>query len=371
MTDIRFRRLEPYRIGGAGSRMELSLPLPRSPKGRFQRYCPSADCVPRRFQLSDPPPEQTVAREHQVLLRRQPRRPGVTCPYCGNDSDDQSFTAPEDVEAAKQHIAWAAGQDLQDHLEQFARGFNQRMGRNSFVKISMDVKRNHQPKPHVWREDLLRGLTCDLCGREYGVYAIALFCPDCGGRNVHVHFQRELELIHKQLGISENASTQGDDELAYRILGNAHEDVLTALETYLKTLFIFLLRRCAPEKREALEKDARRGNPFQQVDRATALYGQLGSDPFRVLSQEDREFMVVHIKKRHVIGHNLGLADEKFLEHVGHGKEGESVRILADDVRKFATLAYRIVVDGIEASEPEFLPVKTEGAERGGEPGPQ
>jgi hypothetical protein len=26
-------------------------------------------------------------------------------------------------------------------------------------------------------------MRCDVCQREYGVYAIGLFCPDCGSRS--------------------------------------------------------------------------------------------------------------------------------------------------------------------------------------------
>jgi predicted nucleic acid-binding Zn-ribbon protein len=291
-------------------------------------------------------------------VRRQPRTPGTTCPYCGCDDVDQAFTAPEDIEAAKRHVRWAAAQDMADHLEGIAEDFNRKVGRNSFLPITMSIKRGSLSKPYAWREDLLRGLTCDLCGRSYGVYAIAAFCPDCGGRNIHVHFKREVELIEKQVKFSEEAAAGGDNELAYRILGNAHEDVLTALETYLKTLFLFLIkRRSDPATLEPLSKEARRGNPFQSIDRASALYAQISMDPFNALSSRDKDFLVLHIEKRHVIGHNLGLADEKYLGTVGHEKQGETVRILADDVRRFAQLAHQIVVEGVEETQPEFLPI--------------
>jgi hypothetical protein len=127
------------------------------------------------------------------------------------------------------------------------------------------------------------------------------------------------------------------------------------METYLRTLFLFLAeRRCDPDIFEALEKKARGGNPFQRIDRAATLFALIGIDPFHTLTLEERAFLILHIEKRHVIGHNLGLADEKYLQSAGHGNAGESVRILGEDVRRFAMLAYRIVVEGIEASEPEF-----------------
>jgi hypothetical protein len=354
MSDFRLKRLEALRTGGSLEKMELAFPLPKSPKGRVQRYCPSIECAPRRFQLGDPPASQRIADEHQLLIHRQPGTPGSTCPYCGREAEDSSFTAPEEIEAAKEYVTWAFHRDAADQIEGIAHDFTREL-KDSFLPMSMTVQRSDKPEPYAWREDFLRGLTCDLCGRSYGVYAIALYCPDCGGPNLHVHFGREVELVGKQLELSMQTEAQGDEELGYRMLGNAHEDVLTAMETYLKTLFLFLAkRRCDAEIFEALEKKARGGNPFQRIDRASALFALIDIDPFHTLTLEERAFLILHIEKRHVIGHNLGLADEKYLRSAGHENEGESVRILGEDVRRFARLAYRIVVEGVEASEPEF-----------------
>jgi hypothetical protein len=287
----------------------------------------------------------------------------VTCPYCGTDAADDDFLAPEDQKAAMKYVEWAAQQDAGDYLDRIARDFNRKMGRGPFISLNMQVKRSYMAPPHAWREDLLRGLTCDICGRSYGVYAIALFCPDCGSPNVHVHFAREVALIERQVVLSETAGNEGDEELAYPLLGNAHEDVLTALETYLKTLFVFLAEiRADGETRDRLLKEARRGNPFQNMARAKQLYAELGVDPFRVLSEDDHAFLALHIEKRHVIGHNLGLADEKFIEKAGGGAdEGESVLLIGNEIRRFAEIAYTLVVKGIEEAEAEFRPAR-EGA---------
>jgi hypothetical protein len=278
----------------------------------------------------------------------------------GVDAPDAEFVAPEDLKSATDYVAWAAEEDVSEWIEGMASDFNRTVSPNSILSLSMSVERSRRPKPYAWREDLLRGLTCDICAGPYGVYAIALFCPDCGGRNVHVHFAREVELVTKQVALSEEANARDDEELAFRVLGNAHEDVLTALETYLRTIFLFLARkRCSGEMLESLTRKARSGNPFQNLERATALYQELGPDPFRVLTPTEREFLVLHIEKRHVIGHNLGLADERYLRVAGHEDEGENIGLLGADVRRFAELAYKVVVSGIEETEPEFLPTES------------
>ena len=342
-----------------GDRMQLSLPLPKSPKGRSQRYCPNVDCVPRRFQMGGQPASQEIAADRSHLVRRLRDVVVTTCPYCGTDAADQEFIAPEDIENAKDVVKWSVREDMSDWIEGLARDFNRNAPRGGFISMSMETKRSLNPSPHAWREDLLRGLTCDACGRDYGVYAIALFCPDCGARNVHVHFAREVALVERQVVLAAMPVEEGDDELAFRLLGNAHEDVLTALETYLRSVFLFLVRRrCTPEKVEQLISMARRGNPFQSVERATDLFQRIGCDPFGVLSSEDSEALRALIGKRHVIGHNLGLVDEKYLAAAGDGSPGENIRLLGEEVRLFAQLAFAVVVTGLEEAEAEFLPSK-------------
>jgi len=57
-------------------------------------------------------------------------------------------------------------------------------------------------------------LSATICGRDYGVYAIGLFCPDCGAPNLRLHFERERQLVNAQVEIAE-AQDEGLAELAY------------------------------------------------------------------------------------------------------------------------------------------------------------
>jgi hypothetical protein len=360
MSKFRFRRLEQYRTGGTSDRMELRIPLPKSETGKIHRQCPREECSPRVFQLGDTPEEQKIAEEQMALVRRSPHSPGTTCPYCGNDAPDTEFNTPEDIEAAQEYLRWAATEDIGDQLEDMVRGFNRRSGsKKGLISVSMKVKRPRNARPYAMRNDLLRDLTCDICGRRYGVYAIALFCPDCGARNTHVHFQREVELITQQIELARRVGEDGNQELSYRILGNSHEDVLTAFETYLKTLFRFLVKkRATSEVAEGLlKKISKVGNSFQNIQRGRELFGEIGIDPYGFLSEEDLNFLRLNIEKRHVIGHNLSMADEKYSELAEAEQPGQTVLLLADEVTRFADLCRQVIVH-LEQDSPEFTPNK-------------
>lgn len=357
MSDFRFRRLERHKVGGTTQDMQLSIPIPKSPSGKIYRFCPLPDCEPNLFQIGDSPINQSIELERSKLIRRKPSTTGITCPYCGHDAPDEEYNYPDDVNAVKDYVIWAAEQDVGDAVEQWARDLNRQLQRSGggLFSMKMDVKRNRKSAPFVWREDLLRDLTCDTCGRRYGVYAIALFCPDCGARNLHVHYAREKELVKEQVKLAEQVERDGNGELAYRLLGNAHEDVLTVFETYLKTIYRFLLKRRFPEDAPKLGKKSAIGNKFQNIERGRSLFSNIGIDPYSHLTQEDLEFLQLNIEKRHVVGHNLSMADEAYSQAASSEQPGQTVKLLADEIIRFAEVC-GTVVTRLEEESPEFFP---------------
>ena len=343
MSNVRLQRLERRGARRLGDRLELEMSLPKTPSGMEARWCPLEDCAPRLFQLG----ETTSDAEWngaETRLHRTPHTPGTTCPYCGHDSaDDDEFIDPRDLEALTTWFKWAAQEDALDAVGNMLRGVGRRLPRSGPISIQVTANRRPaRPEPRVWREDLLRQLTCDVCSRRYGVYAIALFCPDCGAPNLAVHYRRDCDLIEQQITLAREAS---EAELSFRLLGNAHEDVVTALETYLKTVYRFLVGKQFQVDEAAKLKSAKAiGNAFQNIDRAREKLAKIGIDPFAGLSDDDRDYLRVNIEKRHVLGHNLGLADERYAEVVQEAQPGRTVVLLADEVVRFVEIASRLVL---------------------------
>jgi hypothetical protein len=204
----------------------------------------------------------------------------------------------------------------------------------------------------------LRDVTCDICSWRYGVYAAALFCPDYGARNVHVHFRREIELIHQQVDMARKVGDEGNRELAYRLIGKAHEDVLTAFEAYHKAIYKFLVQRRVAGQAEIDKLCSKKHirNAFQRIDGGRGLYARFSFDPFGNLAPAELEVLDLNIQKRHVLGHNLGVVDEAYSELARACEtEGQTVRVLADEIAQFATICEK-VIRRLEEESPEFLP---------------
>jgi len=342
MSDFRFRNLDKFTVShGTNETRMLSMNRPTSGTEKVMERCPNPECQPAVFQLGRAPEIREIADEDRVLVRRQPGEEGITCPYCGTDGHDNEFIAQEDFEHAKKEAVHAVKQDISDMLGDMTRRFNQG-SRSSSSMISMTMKHqpSYNPKPLAYREDLLRGISCHVCQREYGVYALALFCPDCGVPNVSTHFNREIDIINQQIKISKQIDNEENREVSYRLLANAHEDAITALETTLKAIFKHIILSRFPEQKEKLSAI---GTAFQNLEKAKKKFAELNIALLDALTKDEESALFKAIQKRHVIGHNLGLADEKYIKVASDVEVGQNVPILAEEIERFTSLCAQLI----------------------------
>ena len=352
---MRLKNLERYKIGGAGNKMTLGIPLPRTPAGRVYRFSPNEEAHPRHFLLGDRAEEFALPKAMTARMKHMPGSPGTVCPYSGVIDDDDAFIHPDDRPAALEVVAHALRSDVADAFH----GMFEKLARDhssKFLTITTGRRSRPQPKPRFARRDLLRNLICDECGRGYGGFAISLFCPDCGAPNIHLHFAREAALVRRQV---ESGSQLGEteSELAYRLLGNAHEDVLTAFEATLKTVYVHKAR-----ERDATRPPKSVSNAFQNIERGRRLFAEFGFDPFDTLSGDALGALTLNIQKRHVIGHNLGIADAAFAEHAADARLGETIPLVGEDILQFAALG-QLVVNHIDAWLADGVPPPQSDAE--------
>lgn len=331
---MKLERLEKMRTGGTRTKMQLSIPMPKTPDGRVYRYSPNAEAHPRHFVLGDPVVGFVADPDRAVRMKYAPGTPGTVCPYSGVRADDAEFMHPDDRKAAVKIVKQAALQDMQDAVSEMLAG----VARGSKSITYKPAAQRSKPRPRFGRRDLMRLLVCDCCGRDYGVFAIALFCPDCGAPNLALHFSREAELVGQQVDLAE-ALGKDRQELAYRLLGNAHEDVLTAFEATLKVAYAYRIHirplGSMPAKSVV--------NDFQNIDKGRKRFDEFLFDPFAELDTQELAVLSLNIQKRHLIGHNLGVVDAKFTQHAKEAKLGETVELVAADIRSFAALCRKVI----------------------------
>jgi hypothetical protein len=61
------------------------------------------------------------------------------------------------------------------------------------------------------------------------------------------------------------------------------------------------------------------------------------------LTEPEMAALRLNIQKRHIIGHNLGVVDDKFATHANDAKVGETVHLVGEDIRQFAAISQRVI----------------------------
>lgn len=316
----------------------VPIPLPSTPSGKQKRACPRGECPGSEFYLG----EGGTKRDDELPsdLHRRPNTVGTTCPYCGYDGDDDDFL-PADVaqyvDSRINHEAEEFAEEVVDNLlGQLAKSVKRRgRGRNSLqIKTRSQARTPPRQRPQPPKhQDQLRNVQCHICDRSYGVFALGLFCPDCGSPNLTTHLIRERELIEDDLREAERLIRRGEDEHAHRRIADTHENVVSIVEAFLKTFFAFVVRQ--RENDVAATKTLKNvGNAFQNIDRAREKLAPFGIDPFADLTPKDIAFLRIAMAKRHVVTHNLGLIDDRFVKQTGIGATGRVVDVSPTEVRR-------------------------------------
>jgi hypothetical protein len=339
---MRFRNLEKYQTRKSGSTMQLGIPLPQTPDGRVYRYSPNENAHPRHFVLGNRVEGFALPEEMTPRMTHKPGIPETVCPYSGVVAPDNDFTHPDDLAASLKIVEHAAHADAAVQIHEMFEDLARKFSSSKFIKVKTGPLPMAKPVPRFVRSDLFRELVCDECGRDYGVFAISLFCPDCGAPNIHLHFAREAALVREQVKLADGLG-EDQSELAYRLMGNAHEDVLTAFEATLKTVYLHKVAT----RLEGSPEVKLVGNAFQNIERGQKRFGEFAFDPYAALSPEALSVLTLNIQKRHVIGHNLGVADAAFAEHAADACLGETVPLVGDDILQFAEIA-QMVVNGLD-----------------------
>ena len=75
---------------------------------------------------------------------------------------------------------------------------------------------------------------------------------------------------------------------------------------------------------------------------------------FDRIDEKDFHILGVYVQKRHVIGHNLGIADDRYIKQTQTGQSGETVQLLGEDISRFADICSLVVQNLDDALLPDM-----------------
>jgi phage FluMu protein Com len=332
-----FHEMKKYQTNESGNIVEMSIPLKPNDDGMIGRECPNNNCGPKYFQIGLHIPEGFLQNDQDLS------NIDITCPYCGTVNNMQKYHTEEHTKWIKSMIRRDVAISVQKMLEGSIKNF--KPVSNSIVSINMSFKPGPLPNVRYYTEEKLkRKVSCDNCGFQYAVYGISFHCPFCGKGNLILHLNRNVEITRVLIEESTKLRSEHGSDVAQRMIGNALEDVVGIFEGFQKSIYLYGIHRNF-SKDDADKKEERVHVSFQRLENAKKLFiDDLKYDIFSQISEEDRLFLEEQFLKRHVLTHNLGLVDEKYLEKAhNYLKQGSELEILPNDVSRFLEIVATIV----------------------------
>lgn len=249
------------------------------------------------------------------------------CPYCGYKGLQDTFATKEQKKYATSVAFRQLTEDFQQHLQMAER----RPDPHAFLSIGIEVHPGALPEIATYQEENLRqNVTCPHCEITYAVYGLSFYCPRYGQGTILQHLEQSALEIEQVLKLPDHLKDVLKPRGYQRLIENALEDVISLWEGYLKAIYRHNIRQYfSPTQVERLEQTV--GTTFQRIDGAVERYRRdLNVDLLAPLDSHQIDFLKEQFQKRHILTHNLGLADERFLAQAGKNiRVGQE--ILVDD----------------------------------------
>lgn len=195
---------------------------------------------------------------------------------------------------------------------------------------------------HVRISDTKREITCEVCSASYDPLGHSK-CPICEHPNLYQVTEHELHTLAELLNLA------GDDPLARRALAQtewwrletSYLRIVTCFETFHKKLNELALAEAG-----SMTTKLPRLNLFQSIRDTQNWFQQHHNlDLFSELSPKEICLLDLVFNKRHVIVHNGGVMDEKYIEKTNgdHRDIGKPVPLSKEEVMKAIDVMRRVV----------------------------
>lgn len=323
---------EMARLNGQG----ISTEIQPDEKGYIDKQCPSEECE-FIFKVSE--------QDWADIFKDE----AVWCPMCRHEAPaDQWFTKAQVEHAQEEALAVVQG-SINKALRSGARKFNRRQPKNGFVSMSMKVSggsyRTHTI-PAEAAELMQLEIQCEECSSRFAVVGSAYFCPGCGHNSVKRTFSDSLRKIQAKKDnvdlvrrtLSESVGADEAELTCRSMLETCILDGVVAFQKYCEGLYSQF--GDAPF------------NAFQRLDQASFLWAKAIQKSFGDwLADEDLEKLSILYQKRHLLAHNEGIVDERYIEKSVDStyKAGQRIVIREHDI-EFLVSALRKLSEGIESS---------------------
>lgn len=313
----------------------ISIDMPLDENGCLDRRCPSEECgAPFKVPYQD--------------WREKVPDERAFCPFCRHEDDPQDWNTSDQEEYIRQVGLKHLSGILDKAFTSSARRFNQQQRsrpRGGLIDISMSMQ--YKPGapiiavPPASAEALRQQFECDACGCHWSSLGASYFCPACGHNSVEQTFNTTLATVRGFLDsiptlrstLAESVGREDAESTIRQLVEDQFARVIGAFEQYSQSLFDRLPGASGIQKK---------GNVFQRIHDASDLWKQVSGKGYSdLVAAADIADLAVFVQQRHVLGHNQGIVDQKYIDKSGDARfqVGQRLVVRPEHVRRLAEVA--------------------------------
>jgi Zn finger protein HypA/HybF involved in hydrogenase expression len=280
----------------------VSVSIDTDSKGYVDKQCPSESCE-FKFKVNKEDWKNIFEDE------------AVWCPLCRHEATSNQWFTKEQAQHAQNEAISVAEGVIHNAMKEDARKFNGRQNRKSFISMSLKVsggKKRTIALPAAAAEEMQLEIQCESCSSRFAVIGSAYFCPACGHNSVEQTFLDSLRKISAKKDNIEVIRVSLEDEV-----GKDEAELIcrSLLETCISDGVVAFQKLC-----EGLYEPHGKApfNAFQRLEQSDelwkAVYGEGYSD---WLGKRGLLDLNVLYQKRHLLAHNEGIVDDKYVAKSG------------------------------------------------------
>ena len=294
-------------------------------KGYFDRECPNEDCL-YTFKVLMKDWEEKVSNEE------------AHCPLCGYIADADKWWTQDQLEKMQEiALSWAMSH-LQKELDKSFKKLAHSTRNNKYVRITYKPGRRvtFVNNPIGQRDEWETEICCEKCGMHYSVIGSAYFCPCCGFNSAVNSFNDTLDSIEKMLEslhemktmLTDKYNADSAETMCRSLLESSIGDMVSAFQKF------------ASCKYEELSRKNSRVNDFQIVEKGSQLFEEeTGKKYDDWLTTRELGFMKLMFQRRHLLEHNNGMIDQRYLDKSGDTSYSLGQRIIVKEADAYSLLA--------------------------------
>jgi len=336
MSDSLFKEGGPLNIIKTGrNEYEACIDIPPDEDGMIGQECPNEECSSVYYRINT----ETGSSEDDTR---------VFCPYCKYEDDSDEFHTEAQRKYAEDILTREAEKGADDMISKsFGLGPSGKK-KSGGGMLSIEISYKPERIPPVSKpveEELRRDVLCPDCGLEHAVFGLATWCPCCGSDIFMTHVEQEFNVARRILSEVDARKKKLGGRVAARDLENTLEDVVSIFEIVLRILTRRYLHSNGFIQPDIDKEMKQIGNKYQNIELARQVCSKvLGLELFDSLDEKDIEKIRLTFEKRHLITHNLGIVDRKYLDRVRSGElEGREVPIGNSEVTDVIDLCCRVL----------------------------